>query len=647
MEKDLFQPPIPLNGYGSYQEMLDAACSKNENEKKEFWRDVAVQLLDWENDNFTNIIGEIGNSNSFWYDGGELNVCYNCVDRHAKENPEKIALIYEGNELNEGYKMTYGELLVKVSKTANILKSYGVRKGDVVVIYLPVCCESVITMLACARIGAIHSLIFGAFRGDALQYRILDCKPKVIVTANGYKRATKTIPMKKALDEIIDKCDSVEHIIVVKLIDLDVNMNEKDSDFDELLKNASDECMCVPINSKDPLFYLYTSGSTGNPKGIIHRAGGYAVAAALSHRFVFSIKKDDIFGCTSDFGWITGHTYACYGPLLNGITTLVFGGLPLYPDETRSWKMINSLKLTHFYTSPSAARAISARINYDKVKNIDISTLRVIGSVGETLDDTTWNFLYKTLGKEKCSIVDTYWQTEMGSIIATSIPGHHEMKPGYIGQPLFGLELVLLDTKDYHLKGISSNLKGPINDALLCIASPWPGLANDCLTGKEMFQKTYLIPGTNYFSTGDIGSITSDGYIKIIGRNDDQLCVNGHRVGPAEVESAIMEHPKVVEAAVVGIPHPLSGQTIVAFVVSKYKTDQMKKEVQEAVFSKFGAIGRPSSVYIVDDLPKTRSEKIIRMILRGILLNEKLNIPPTIKNPEVIQHLKDIVSNKN
>ncbi|KAH0785579.1 acetate--CoA ligase [Histomonas meleagridis] len=647
MEKDLFRPPIPLEGYSSYQDMIDAATKPDLKNRENFWEDVAKQLIDWNSTNFINVIGKIGDKDSIWYDGGELNVCYNCVDRHAKVDPNRVALIYEGNEENQGCSVTYGELLTRVSKMANVLKSYGVTKGSVVVIFLPVCCEAIISMLACARIGAVHSLIFGAFRGDALQFRIIDCQPKVIITANGYDRATKVITMKKTLDEIIDNCKSVEHVIVCELINLPVQMKEgRDVSLSKLLESASSTCECVPMQSRDPLFYLYTSGSTGNPKGIIHRCGGYSVAAALTHRFVFSIYPGDVFGCTSDLGWITGHTYVCYGPLLNGVTTLVFGGLPLYPDATRSWKLISSLKLTHFYTSPSAARAISASIskNIEKIDEFDLSSLRVIGSVGETLDDTTWKFLFETLGKRRCSIVDTYWQTEMGSIIATSIPGHHQMKPGYIGQPLFGTELVLLDPKDHHLIGSTSKHSQPKSDALLCIASPWPGLANDCLAGHDKFVKKYIIPGTNYFSTGDVAAIDADGYLKITGRTDDQLCVNGHRVGPAEVEAAIMEHPKAKEAAVIGVPHPLTGQSIVAFVVTDDKSEKMKSEVKDAVFAKFGAIGRPSVVYLVDDLPKTRSEKIIRMLLRGIVAKLDVEEPPTIKNPEVIPYLKKVVN---
>ncbi|OHT06915.1 AMP-binding enzyme family protein [Tritrichomonas foetus] len=642
IEADLFDAPIPIDGYKSYQDMCDHATDKDPKKREEFWADVARKLLHWESSEFTNVIGEIGNNKSIWFDGGKFNICYNAVDRHVKEDPNRVALIYEGNGLDDGYQVTYGELLTKVCKMANILKSLGVTKGSVVSIYLPVCLEAIYAMLACTRIGAIHSLVFGAFRGSALEFRINDCKPTVVVTANSYARATKKIPMKISLDAVLPNCPSVKHVVVCRLTDDSPNLVEgRDILFDEAAKNVSDECPCTPVNSADPVFYLYTSGSTGNPKGIIHRSGGYAVAASLTHRFVFSLRPGDIFGCTSDLGWITGHSYVCYGPLLNGVTTLIFGGLPLYPDARRPWQLISKLHLTHFYTSPSAARAIAASKVLDQVEEYDISSLRILGSVGEALDDTTWHFLFETLGKKKCAIVDTYWQTEMGSIIATSIPGHNVMRPGFVGKPLFGTELVLLDTKDHHVLTTSVPEIKPTEDALLCIGSPWPGLANDSLAGHDVFVNAYLVPGTKYFSTGDLAAITEDGFIKITGRTDDQLCVNGHRVGPAEVEAVIIEHPKVREAAVVGVPHPLSGQTIVAFVTSNDKSPELVNQVKEIVSSKFSAIGRPSAVYIVDDLPKTRSEKIIRMLLRALLIDpENVKEPPTLKNPECVSQIR-------
>lgn len=622
--------------------MSAAASHSDISVRTAFWRDVAVRLLDWTSSDFTNVIGAIGDPEKCWFDGGSLNVCYNAVDRHAAADPNRVAFLCEGNTLSESRKVTYSELLTLVSKLANVLKILGVRKGGVVSIYLPVCAEAIVAMLACARIGAVHSLVFGAFRGDALQFRINDCRPTVVITANGYMRATKVIPMKQSLDDVLPHCASVRHVIVCPLAPGDFPIVDgRDHVLTELLESANPECPCVPVAARDPLFYLYTSGSTGSPKGIIHRAGGYAVAAALTHRFVFSVREGDIFGCTSDLGWITGHTYVCYGPLLNGVTTLVFSGLPLYPDATRPWQLISSLRLTHFYTSPSAARAIAASKGLEGVDEIDISSLRVIGSVGETLDDTTFRFLYEKLGRRRCWVVDTYWQTEMGSIIATAIPGHLAMRPGFVGQPLFGTELVLLDPNSHEVRA-STSRPVDVDDGLLCIAGPWPGLANSCINGHERFVESYIIPGTTFFSSGDLGSV-SDGYLRITGRTDDQLCVNGHRVGPAEVEAVMIEHPKVREAAVVGVPHPLSGQTIVAFAVSDEKDPRLVNEIKELVSLKFSAIGRPSAVYIVDDLPKTRSEKIIRMLLRAIVTGTPMKDPPTLKNPEAIEGIRAAV----
>jgi acetyl-CoA synthetase len=637
-------PEIPLLKH-SYQDLVTLASSSNSETRISFWRTIATELLDWTGSDFKNVIGDIGGK-SCWFEGGELNVCYNAVDRHALVEPDRPALLYEGNGLNESAQVSYGELLVVVSKFANVLKEFGVGKGDVVSIYLPVCVEAIIAMLGCARIGAVHCVVFGAFRGDALQFRINDCKPSVVITANGYGRAGKTIEMKKSLDEVLSKCESVKRVIVCRISDAKFQMVEgRDGLFSDWMERASPECGCVPVAATDPLCIIYTSGSTGPPKGIIHRAGGYAVAAALTHRFVFSIRPNDRFGCTSDLGWITGHTYVCYGPLLNGVATLVFSGLPLYPDATRPWQLINSLRLTHFYTSPSAARAIAASKDLKGVDDIDISSLRVLGSVGETLDEATFQFLYEKLGRKNCSVVDTYWQTEMGSIIATAVPGHLAMRPGFVGQPLFGTELVLLDPATFEVLASTSEPRN-VREALLCIAQPWPGLANCCINDTEdhdKFNGAYIVPGTRFFSSGDLASY-SDGYLRITGRTDDQLCVNGHRVGPAEVEAVIMGHAMVREAAVVGVPHPMSGQSIVAFAVSENKGGSLATEIKTLVSEKFSAIGRPSAVYVVDDLPKTTSEKIVRVLLRALVTHTNMKDPPTLKNPQSVEQIEALLA---
>lgn len=443
--------------------------------------------------------------------------------------------------------------------------------------------------------------------------------------------------MKSCLDEVIGDDQGV---LVFKLTPQSCPM-KKGRDFfvEDVIDFAPDECECEYISAEDPLFILYTSGSTGRPKGIIHRAGGYAVAASLTHRFVFDIKPNDVFGCTSDLGWITGHTYVCYGPLLNGVTTLVFAGSPLYPDSTRIWNLISQFSLTHIYTSPSAARAISSK-SPDGCPEIEIPTLRVIGSVGETLDDTTWEYLFNQIGRKKCWIVDTYWQTEMGAIIATSIPGYKKMKPGSVGQPLFGTELVFLDSETFEKINSTTEPIPNSKEGLLCIATSWPGLTNACF-GNSNFQE-YIQDG--FFKTGDLAMIDSDGFLKITGRADDQLCVNGHRVGPAEVEAALLEHPNVKEAAVVGIPHPQTGQRIVSLVVLKVPAgEEIVNELKTLVANQFSAIGRPDAIYIVNDLPKTKSEKIVRRLLRSILISGDATVNVALANESCIAEIVQLV----
>lgn len=611
-----------------------------------FWSETAQSILKWESADFKNVIGKIGDEKSCWFEGGKINTCYNAVDRHAIANPNKVALLYEGNDLDASAQMTYGELLQNVSKMANILKSQGVTKGSHVAIYLPVSMEAIVSMLACVRIGAIHTVIFGAFSGDALSYRINNSEATVVISAESYKRASKYIPMKNTLFNALKQCPNIKHAIFVGL-------TEKPKDqlpyevhsYQELMSNASDKCPCEIMDGSDPLFILYTSGSTGEPKGIIHRVGGYTVATALTYKYVFDTDDKTVFGCTSDIGWITGHSYVCYGPLLNGSTTLIFGGLPLWPDSKRSWQLIEKLKLTHFYTSPSAARAIAATIqSVDQVKDFDISSLRVIGSVGETLDEDTCIYLRTVIGQNKCWLVDTYWQTELGSIIATSVPGIQNHPPGIVGRPLFGTEIALVEPNGQ----VITTTRNPTttHNGILCIATPWPGLANAAFKSAKSFKDRYVMLGTEFFSTGDTAQIDTDGNIKITGRIDDQLCVNGHRVGPAEVEEAIMKVDGVDDVAVIGVPSKKTTQAIIAFVVSKDSSDAMVAKVASTVTQNFGAIGRPQKVVFVKMLPKTNSAKIIRAYLRELYINEenKKDVPkPTtcIMTQEEIWELID------
>ena len=637
----------PIN-HEDYKRMCEHASKDPEG----FWRETAKSILKWTEDDFSNVIGQIGEESSFWFDGGIMNTCYNAVDRHAAKNPDKIALLYEGNSEDDSDSLTYAQLLDKVSRMANVLLSHGVTKGMTVAIYLPVCLDCIIAMLACARIGAIHTVIFGAFAGDALSFRIRNSGATIVVTGDHYYRAKKPIPMKKTLDHVLDQCPDVKYVFVCQLIKdepITITNPEKDRDLHELIAKADPQCAVVPMKASDPLFILYTSGSTGAPKGIIHRVGGYTVASTLSFKYVFDADENTVFGCTSDLGWITGHSYVCYGPLLNGVTSLVFGGSPLYPDSTRSWELIQKLKLTHFYTSPSAARAISAKItSVDQVAHFDISSLRVIGSVGETLDADTWNYINTVMGRNKCWIVDTYWQTELGSIIATSVPGVHNLEPGVIGKPLFNTELVLIDAEDHHVI-YSTNSSNPPKEeqGLLCVASPWPGLANASYGSDKSFKERYIVEGTHFFSTGDTATIDTKGCIRITGRVDDQLCVNGHRVGPAEVEGAIMNLSDVKDAAVVGIPSKKTAQAIVAFVVANRETPEMKTEVMKAVTDSFSAIGRPQKIYFVKQLPKTNSQKIIRMLLKALAVGENPPIPHTLSNKECVPEIKKAIEEQD
>lgn len=634
----------PLNA-DEYKRLEDLAIKDPE----KFAKTVATEILEWTCSDFTSIIGKIGDENSFWFEGGELNVCYNALDRHAKKNPDKIALLYLGNT-DEKMEITYQQLLVRVQKMSRVLLNENVKKGTVVVLYMPLCIEAVVVMLACARIGAIHSVIFSAFTGDALAYRVNNSNAELFITVHSYQRASKTIEMYKNVCGQVPSFQNIKTILVADVMNKERDLTPVEGvevkSLTKLVDEAEPFTECVTMKASDPLFMLYTSGSTGNAKGVIHRCGGYAFATCLTYKFVFDTNEDTIFGCTSDIGWITGHSYVVYGPLLNGNTTLIFGGSPLYPNPMRSFEMIQDLKLTHFYTAPSAARAIKhglSKMHGDNalqaVRKLDISTLRIVGSVGETLDEETYHFLkeYYCEG-DKRWIVDTYWQTELGSIIATSIPGISVNEPGVVGRPLFGTELVIVDQNDHRvLASTSSPPPSENHTGILCVKSPWPSLTNTSYKSEKSFHDTYIIAG-NLFSTGDIAQIDSKGRIRITGRSDDQLCVNGHRIGPNEVEQCILKIDKFYEAAVIGIPSPISGQDIVAIVVTDYDQETATKKVIENVTKYFGPTGRPKKVVKVTDVPKNNSGKIVRAFIRQKYLNKDAPAP-ILANPDSIDDL--------
>lgn len=572
-----------------------------------------------------------------WFKNGKINVCYNCLDRHVKAGKgDKTAIIWEGNEPNETRKFTYKELLSEVCKFANVLKKHGVKKGDTVTIYLPMVPELAIVMLACARIGAIHSIVFGGFSADALRGRVEDAQSKIVVVSDGSFRATKKIPLKNNSDEALEPLDFVEKSIVFKRTGLDITMKEgRDIWYHDEMATVDDNCDCEPMDAEDPLFILYTSGSTGKPKGVLHTNGGYLVYTSTTHRFVFDYHEDDVYWCTADIGWVTGHSYIVYGPLANHATTIMFEGVPSYPDFGRFWEVCEKHKVTQFYTAPTAIRAV-AREGDDWVKKYDLSSLRILGTVGEPINPEAWEWYYNVVGKGKCPIVDTWWQTETGGIMITPLPGATPIKPGSATLPFFGVEPVIMDDKGNELEGaVSGNL---------AIKAAWPGMLRTVYKNPQRFKDTYFSMYKGYYFAGDGVRRDEDGYYWITGRVDDVINVSGHRMGTAEVESALGSHDAVAESAVVGMPHEIKGQGIYAYVILNPgfdKTDELKKELVMHVRKEIGPIATPDKIQWADGLPKTRSGKIMRRILRKIAAGEKEGFgdTSTLAEPAVVDEL--------
>jgi acetate--CoA ligase len=573
-----------------------------------------------------------------WYYDGKLNVAANCLDRHLKKRGDKVAIIWEGDDPRLSEKITYRELYERVCQCANALKSLGVQKGDRVTIYLPMIPEAAIAMLACARIGAIHSVVFGGFSAESLAGRIADCGSAVVITADEGIRGGKRIPLKanvdNALEDPVTSC--VKHVLVVRRLGTRVHMEAgRDRWFDELVDAQPKECPPEVVDAEDPLFILYTSGSTGKPKGVLHTSGGYLVYASLTHELVFDIREDDIYWCTADVGWVTGHSYVVYGPLANGATTLMFEGVPNYPDPGRFWQVVDKHRVTVFYTAPTAIRALMREGDLP-VKQWSRKSLRLLGSVGEPINPEAWEWYHRVVGDGRCPIVDTWWQTETGGILITPLPGATDLKPGSATLPFFGIKPAIVDNEGKELEGAC--------EGNLVLTDSWPGQMRTVYGAHERFIETYFKAFPGRYFTGDGAKRDEDGYYWITGRVDDVLNVAGHRLGTAEIESALVAHPKVAEAAVVGFPHDIKGQGIYAYVTliaGVEPTDRLRNELRDWVRKEIGPIATPDFIQWAPNLPKTRSGKIMRRILRKIAANEHENLGDvsTLADPSVVDTL--------
>ena len=615
-----------------YKKLYNESIENNE----EFWDKVAKRI-DWIKP-YSNVkeVNFNDNVSIKWYLKGELNVCSNCLDRHLQTRGDKVAILWEGDDPKKSKKITYKELYKEVCKFSNVLKNQGVKKGDCVTIYLPMIPEAAIAMLACSRIGAVHSVVFGGFSPDSLADRINDCDSAIIITADEGTRGGKIIPLKDNADKAAEKAPCLKQMIVVKRTGNKINWNEaRDFWYEKLMNNVSDISPPEKMNSEDPLFILYTSGSTGRPKGVLHTSGGYIVYVSFTHDYIFDIRENDIYWCTADVGWVTGHSYIIYGPLANGATTLMFEGVPNYPDSSRFWQVIDKHKVNIFYTAPTAIRALMKE-GEEPLKKTSRKSLRILGTVGEPINPEAWLWYFKNVGNNKCPIMDTWWQTETGGILITPLPGVTDLKPGSATLPFFGIKPAIVNKEG---KVLENECEGN-----LCLLDSWPGQMRTVHKNHERFKETYFSTFEGKYFSGDGCKRDKDGYYWITGRVDDIIIVSGHNLGTAEIESALVGHEKVAEAAVVGYPHDIKGWGIYAYVTlitGSEPTEDLKKELITCVRKEIGPIASPDFIQWAPGLPKTRSGKIMRRILRKIAADEsdQLGDVSTLADPSVVDNL--------
>jgi acetyl-CoA synthetase len=613
---------------------------KSVREPENFWEEVAEEHFTWREKWDKVLSWDFSKPEIKWFENAKLNITENCVDRHLLTRGEKTAIIWEPNDPEEeSLHISYKELLERVNKFANVLKDNGIKKGDKVCIYLPMIPELSVAMLACARIGAIHSVVFAGFSATALATRTNDADCKMLITADGSFRGNKTLDLKGIVDKALEDCPNVETVLVAKRVNSDIEIKEgRDKWLQPLLDEASSECEPEIMDAEDPLFILYTSGSTGTPKGMVHTTGGYMVYTAYTFKNIFQYKEEDVYWCTADIGWITGHSYILYGPLANGATTVMFEGVPSYPDYGRFWEVVEKHKVNQFYTAPTAIRSLAKR-NIEFVEKYDLSSLKVLGSVGEPINEEAWHWYNDNIGKNKSPIVDTWWQTETGGIMISPIPYVTPAKPTYATLPFPGIQPALMDEN-------GAELKGNQVDGRLCIKFPWPSMARTIYGNHKRYKETYFSAFENKYFTGDGALRDEVGYYRITGRVDDVIIVSGHNLGTAPIEDAINEHPAVAESAIVGFPHEVKGNALYAFVILKEtgesrNQDNLRKEINQQISDRVGPIAKPEKIQFVSGLPKTRSGKIMRRILRKIASNDTSNLgdTSTLLNPEVVDEI--------